>query len=124
MRYLNSDVWSSDLAQDATFTGPRIGVIAGNDVIRPGSTEDSDIAGDDQTADGLLYGLEAGYDVDFGRAVIGAEGEISGSTGKVTNEPVDTDALGYGRVPAGRDLYLGVRAGFKDRKSTRLNYSP
>src|SRR3546814_1561397 len=74
------------LAQDATFTGPRIGVIAGYDGIRPGSTEDSDIAGDDQTADGLLYGLEAGYDVDFGRAVIGAEGEISGPTGKVTNE--------------------------------------
>src|SRR3546814_7889953 len=74
------------LAQDATFTGPRIGVIAGYDGIRPGSTEDSDIAGDDQTADGLLYGLEAGYDVDFGRAVIGAEGEISGRSEEHTSE--------------------------------------
>src|SRR3546814_12326622 len=54
------------------------------------------------------------------RAVIGAEGEISGSTGKVTNETVDTDALGYGRVKAGRDLYLGVRAGFKATPATLI----
>src|SRR3546814_13021079 len=99
------------LAQDATFTGPRIGVIAGYDGIRPGSTEDSDIAGDDQTADGLLYGLEAGYDVDFGRAVIGAEGEISGSTGKVTNETVDTDALGYCRGRAANRRRAGGEKG-------------
>src|SRR3546814_20018057 len=105
------------LAQDATFTGPRIGVIAGYDGIRPGSTEDSDIAGDDQTADGLLYGLEAGYDVDFGRAVTGAEGEISGSNGKVTNETVATDTLGYGRGKAGRDMNLGVRLGLKAPRS-------
>ena len=108
------------LAQDMTFTGPRIGVIAGYDGIRPGSTEDSDIAGDDQTADGLLYGIDAGYDYDFGQAVVGAEAEISGSTGKVTNETVDTDNLGYGRVKAGRDLYLGVRAGFKATPATLI----
>src|SRR3546814_16485935 len=75
------------LAQDATFTGPRIGVIAGYDGIRPGSTEDSDIAGDDQPAAGLLYGLQAGYDVDFGRAVVGARGGISGPTGKGNKIP-------------------------------------
>jgi outer membrane immunogenic protein len=106
-------------AQDAsTFTGPRIGVIAGYDGLSPGSTEDSDIAGDDQTADGLLYGIDAGYDIGVGRAVIGAEAEISGSTGKVNNETVDTDTLGYGRVKAGRDLYIGARAGFLAGPST------
>src|SRR3546814_15568078 len=97
------------LAQDATFTGPRIGVIAGYDGIRPGSTEDSDIAGDDQTADGLHYGLEAGYDVDFGRAGIGAEGQISGSTGKVTNAAVDTDDRKSDE--SGKRVSIGVELG-------------
>ena len=106
------------LAQDATFTGPRIGVLAGYDGIRPGSTEDSDIAGDDQSADGLLYGLDAGYDVGLGNAVIGAEAEISGSTGKVDNDPLDPNEFGYGRVKAGRDLYLGVRAGIRANPTT------
>src|SRR3546814_13063413 len=99
------------LAQDATFTGPRIGVIAGYDGIRPGSTEDSDIAGDDQTADGLPYGLEAGYDVDFGSAVIGAEGEISGSPGQVPNETVVPREPDYGRRTGGRHRVLAGRRG-------------
>ncbi len=108
------------LAQDATFTGPRIGVIAGYDAMRPGSTENSNIAGDDQTADGLLYGVDAGYDVGFGNAVIGAEAEIAGSTGKVNNSPVDPNDFGYGRVKAGRDLYIGARAGFRAAPSTLI----
>lgn len=100
------------LAQDREpFTGPRVGVIAGWDGLRPGSTEDSDIRGDDQSADGLLYGADAGYDIALNGIVIGAEGEISGSTGKVNNNPVDPNAFGYGRVKAGRDLYIGGRVG-------------
>ncbi|MCM8731080.1 outer membrane protein [Hephaestia sp. GCM10023244] len=106
------------LAQDATFTGPRIGVIAGYDVMRPGSTEDSDIAGKNESANGLLYGVDAGYDIGVGNAVIGAEAEISGSTAKVKNGPVDTNDFGYGRVKAGRDLYIGARAGFRAGPST------
>ena len=99
-------------AQDrAPFTGPRVGVIAGWDGLRPGSTEDSNIRGDDQTADGVLYGADLGYDVALNRVVIGAEGEVSGSTGKVNNSPVDPNSFGYGRVKAGRDLYLGARVG-------------
>ncbi len=43
-------------AQDARapFTGPRIGAIVGYDAFKPGSSEDSDIDGDDDTVDGLL----------------------------------------------------------------------
>ena len=97
---------------ESTFTGPRAGVILGYDGLRPGSTEDSDIRGDNQTADGLLYGGDIGYDMAFGNVVVGAEGEITGSTGKVNNDPVDTNQFGYGRVKAGRDLYVGGRLGY------------
>ncbi|MBW4331253.1 outer membrane beta-barrel protein [Stakelama sp. CBK3Z-3] len=106
------------MAQDIPFNGPRIGVIAGYDGIRPGSSEDSDIDGDDQTVDGFQYGVDAGYDVNLGSAVIGVEGEVADSTGKV--DPYDGDAsyFGYGRVKTGRDLYLGVRAGALVNPST------
>lgn len=100
------------LAQDGPFTGPRVGAIIGYDRIQPGSSEDSDIRNDDQSADGLLYGVDAGYDIAFNRAVVGIEGEVTGSTGKVENRPVDPNFFGYGRVKAGRDLYLGGRIGF------------
>ena len=72
----------------------------------------------DETAAGLLYGVDAGYDIAYGGALIGAEAEISGSTGKVNNDTVDVNTLGYGRVKAGRDLYLGLRAGFLATPST------
>lgn len=110
-------------AQDAIagpFTGPRAGVILGYDGLRPGSTEDSDIRGDDQSADGLLYGGDIGYDIALGGVVVGAEGEITGSTGKVDNDPVDPNRFGYGRVKAGRDLYIGGRLGVLATPSTLI----
>lgn len=99
------------LAQDGPFNGPRVGAILGYDALQPGSTEDSDIRGDNQTADGLVYGGDLGYDVQRGRMVFGIEGEVTGSTSKVNNNPVDPNSFGYGRVKAGRDLYAGVRVG-------------
>lgn len=99
-------------AQDGPFTGPRVGAIIGYDRIQPGSSEDSDIRGDDQSADGFLYGVDAGYDIALNRAVVGIEGEVTGSTGKVENRPVDPNAFGFGRVKTGRDLYIGGRVGF------------
>lgn len=102
------------LAQDVAggpFTGPRVGAILGWDGLRPGSTEESNIRGDDQSADGLLYGADIGYDVAFSGAVVGIEGEINGSTAKVENSPRDVNDFGYGRVKTGRDLYLGARVG-------------
>ena len=105
---------------DGPFTGPRAGVLLGYDGTRPGSSEDSDIRGDDQTADGLLYGGDVGYDIAFDRVVVGAEGEINGSTAKVENDPVDPNAFGFGRVKAGRDLYLGGRIGYLLSPTTML----
>jgi outer membrane immunogenic protein len=105
------------LAQDVggPFTGPRVGAILGWDGLRAGSTEDSDFRGGDESADGLLYGADVGYDMAFNGAVIGVEGEINGSTAKVNN---NIDNFGYGRVKAGRDLYIGARAGFLAGPST------
>ena len=97
---------------ESTFTGPRAGVMLGYDGLRPGSSADSNIRGDDQSADGLLYGGEVGYDIALGGVVVGAEGEVSGSTGKVDNDPRDPNQFGYGRVKAGRDLYIGGRLGY------------
>ncbi|KKI18148.1 porin family protein [Sphingomonas sp. ABOLG] len=98
-------------AQDAgPFTGPRAGVILGYDALRPGDTQDSLIRGD-QGSDGFLYGGDIGYDVAFNNLVVGAEAEITGSTGKVTNDPRNPNDFGYGRVKAGRDLYIGGRIG-------------
>ena len=99
------------LAQDGPFNGPRVGAILGYDALQPGSTEDSDIRGDDQTADGLVYGGDIGYDYQMRNMVFGIEGELTGSTSKVNNNPVDPNAFGYGRVKAGRDIYVGARVG-------------
>ena len=97
---------------DGPFTGPRVGVIAGWDRLQPGSTDDSVYRGNNHS-DGLVYGVDAGYDANLGgRAVLGVEGEVSGSTAKVSNDPYDnSNNFGYGRVKAGRDLYIGARAG-------------
>lgn len=100
------------LAQDVnpTFTGPRIGVVGGYDGLRPGSTES--IEGADQEVDGFLYGGEIGYDFALNNGiVIGAEAELTGSTGKVETNRVDPNTFGFGEVSAGRDIYVGARVG-------------
>ena len=102
-----------------TFTGPRVGVLLGYDKLQPGSTQNSSIS-DNNSANGLLYGGDIGYDVALGGIVLGAEGEVTGSTGKVSNNPVAAGALGYGRVKNGRDLYAGVRAGFRAGSNTLI----
>src|SRR3954470_1965311 len=109
-------------AQDepTTFTGPRVGVILGYDQIQPGRGPDSDI-GSDHRAQGLTYGGDVGYDAAIGNSlVIGAEGEVTGATGKVSNNPTNAAALGYGRVKAGRDLYIGGRLGVRAAPSTLI----
>lgn len=101
---------AQDEAARGPFTGPRAGVIVGYDGLRPGSSERSSID-DDAGSDGLLYGGDIGYDWQANRLVFGVEGEITGSTGKVSNSPRDAAALGFGRVKTGRDLYAGARLG-------------
>jgi outer membrane immunogenic protein len=105
-------------AEDTSFSGPRAGIILGYDRLQPGEIPNSDITSRN-SADGLTYGGDIGYDFDTGRAVFGVEGEVTGSTAKVTN-PAAANALGFGRVKAGRDLYAGVRAGFKVAPSSLL----
>ncbi len=95
----------------APFTGVRAGVILGYDKVQPGSGPNSDIDSN-RKADGLTYGGDVGYDVALDRFVIGGEGEVTGSTGDVSNAPRSAAALGYGRVKQGRDLYAGVRVGY------------
>jgi outer membrane immunogenic protein len=105
-------VASPALAQDtvSTFTGPRVEAIIGYDHTGAGSSVDNDNDRDDQSIDGLLYGVGAGYDVSLGNAVVGVEGEFTDSTSKSSTNPF-TDQFGFGRVSQGRDLYVGARAG-------------
>lgn len=107
-----SAVASPALAQDVgpTFTGPRVEAILGYDHIGAGSSVDNDNGEDDQSIDGLLYGVGAGYDVNLGSAVVGVEGEFTDSTAKSGRNDF-TDQFGFGRVSQGRDLYIGARAG-------------
>lgn len=101
--------------------GFHVGVIGGLDILRPGSTEDSDLSGDDQSTEGFLYGVEAGYDVPLGdKAFIGIEGEASKATGKVRYDTPDPNDFGYGQVKTGRDLYVGGRVGFLASPSTKI----
>ncbi|MDX3899383.1 MAG: outer membrane beta-barrel protein [Sphingobium sp.] len=107
-----SAVATPALAQDTnpTFTGPRVEAILGYDHIGAGSDVDNENGRDDQSIDGLIYGAGVGYDVAVGGAVLGVEGEITDSTAKSDRHDL-TDQFGFGRVSAGRDLYVGARAG-------------
>ena len=99
-------------AIDGPFTGPRVELTTGYDNVSAGSDSDSDIANDDQSIDGLLYGVGVGYDFNAGGVVLGIEGEYSGSTASVDyNNDGGANTFGFGRVDTGRDLYVGARAG-------------
>lgn len=108
------------LAQDTTPSGFRVGVIGGLDIVRPGSTEDSDVDGDDQSIEGFQYGVEAGYDIPLGGAVLGIEAELSDSTGKTRANSTDPNFFGYGEVGTGRDIYVGARLGFEAAPGTLI----
>ncbi|MDZ4306270.1 outer membrane protein [Allopontixanthobacter sp.] len=99
---------------DSTFTGPRVEGIVGYDIASAGSSVDDDANQDnDQSIDGLMYGVAVGYDVDMGGIVVGAEAELTDSTAKTEFENGDFEGFGFGNVRAGRDLYVGARAGVK-----------
>ncbi len=98
-------------ATDGPFTGPRVELTTGYDITTAGSDVDSANDDNDESIDGLLYGAGVGYDFNVGGAVLGIEGEYTDSTAKVERNNSDTENFGFGRVDAGRDLYVGVRAG-------------
>lgn len=90
---------------DQPFTGPRAEAIVGWDRIDDSSTTGVD------AEDGVVYGGAVGYDFQVGGAVLGFEGEATGSTTK--QEAFGVLAPGDSlRVKAGRDLYVGGRVGF------------
>lgn len=100
---------------DGNFTGPRVEAILGYDVSQAGSTADNDAnSADDQSIEGLLYGVGIGYDFDMGGVVVGVEGEYTDSTAKTEfSDGADYEGFGLGRVDTGRDLYVGARVGAK-----------
>ena len=115
-------VASPAMAQDAAdpFTGARVGAIVGYDKTKAGSSVDNDTTdSDDQSIDGLLYGAEVGYDVAVSpNFVVGAEAEYTESTAKTGFDRGDFEGFGIGNVKAGRDMYAGVRAGFRAAPNT------
>ena len=64
----------------------------------------------DESADGVTYGVGVGYDFQSGNAVFGLEAEAtdSSSNERVAGVVIPGDEL---RVRAGRDLYVGGRVG-------------
>ncbi|MGB3167235.1 MAG: porin family protein [Alteraurantiacibacter sp.] len=101
-------------AQDnSAFTGPRVEIVGGYDISNAGSSVDNDVnEDDDQSIDGFMYGVGLGYDFAVGGAVLGVEAELSDSTAETEFRNGDLEDLGLGtRVGAGRDIYLGARAG-------------
>lgn len=85
------------------FTGPRIEGLIGLDRIRSEGE-----VGEIESENGLLYGAGVGYDIALGRAVIGAEAELTKSdVDQCFNMDGDEACVG-----TDRDIYLGVRAGF------------
>jgi outer membrane immunogenic protein len=104
------------LAQDgppppeaSPFTGAHVELLGGLDNVRS--------QGEGET--GLLYGVAGGFDWQAGQAVIGLEAEASGATTKQTVR----DFLAAGdrlRLRAGRDLYVGARAGVVAGGSTLI----
>lgn len=100
---------------DSTFTGPRVEAIIGYDITKAGSSIGDDSANsNNESIDGLLYGIGAGFDFAAGGVVLGVEGEYAESTAKTK---FDED-FGFGNVKAGRDLYVGGRVGLLAAPST------
>jgi outer membrane immunogenic protein len=98
-------------AQDAgPFSGLRVEGIAGYD--RLGSSDD----GDDETIDGVTYGVGAGFDFDLGGLVVGIDAEYSDSTGKKSYSEAGETAT----LKTGRDIYVGGRLGFRAGPTTLI----
>ncbi|MBM0170934.1 outer membrane protein [Altererythrobacter sp. C41] len=106
--------------EDSPFHGPRAGVLVGYDQTGAGSSVDDDANEDnnDQSIEGVGYGVEVGYDLDTGGAVIGIEGEYMDSTADTEFENGDFEGFGLGNIEANRDLYVGLRAGVKATPNT------
>jgi outer membrane immunogenic protein len=87
-------------AQEETqdFNGPHVALVTGIDHVKfetPGLNDPV----------GILYGVALGYDLQFGKVVVGFEGEAAESTAKAKANTIVA-------AKASRDLYAGGRIGF------------
>ncbi|MBO9516744.1 MAG: porin family protein [Porphyrobacter sp.] len=106
--------------EDSGFSGPWVAGVAGYDMNNAGSSQDDGVNVDlDQNAEGLVYGVGAGYDMDLGGVVVGAEAELTDSTADSDYTDPYTN-FGLGAVNTGRDIYVGARVGFKATPSTLI----
>ncbi len=112
-------------AQDSTFSGPWVAGVGGYDKNKAGSSVDNDadpnngVFEQDESASGIVYGAAVGYDLDLGTVVVGGEAELTDSTADSDYGNPNSN-FGLGSVDAGRDIYVGARAGFKVTPSTLL----
>ena len=105
-------------AQDSGFSGPWVAGVAGYDINKAGSSQDDGLNEDvDKSVEGLMYGAAVGYDIDLGTMVVGAEAELTDSKAD-TDYDNNFNTFGLGALDAGRDIYVGARAGFKATPST------
>ena len=95
------------------FQGPRVEAVVGYDITKAGSSIDDDANVDnDESIDGLMYGVGAGYDFRSGNLVFGPEAEVTWSEAKTSFNDGDFEGFGLGNVKANRDLYVGARVGY------------
>lgn len=87
------------------FTGLRIEGLIGYDSLNDRQGQDR------SSSDGVLYGAAIGYDIPAGPVVLGAEGEISGSSSDTRSNGIRVPGDEF-RLGAGRDLYAGARVGY------------
>lgn len=112
-------------AQDAwQFTGTRIEGLIGYDILQSGDRANDNINtsnnNGDESIEGVLYGVGAGFDIPIGTAtLLGFEGEYSDSTGdQGRNERLDLPIRS--RIDTDRDLYVGGRLGLVTSPNTLL----
>jgi outer membrane immunogenic protein len=110
-------------AQEAgPFTGFRLEGLLGYDSLRSGNQEGdgTDTSEDegDESIDGVIFGVGAGFDFDLGGVVAGIEGEFSESTGEQDVDETVDDINITGGFETGRDIYIGARLGFRAAPST------
>lgn len=108
--------------EDSPFQGPRAGILLGYDQTGAGSSVDDDTneENNDQSIEGVGYGVQVGYDLDTGGAVVGIEAEYMDSTADTEFSDGDFEGFGLGSVDSNRDLYVGLRAGVKATPNTLI----
>ena len=117
----SAPAFAQDTGPVDPFTGFHVEGLVGYDITKAGSSIDDDANVDnDQSIDGLLYGVGAGYDFRSGNLVFGPEAEVTWSTAKTSFDDGDFEGFGIGNVKTNRDLYVGAKLGYVVAPSTMV----